>query len=321
MLECLDIINFQDCDNEAVTTIESYIDVNKTIMAHLANQDEHTAQKFQEKIRIVSMEKVLSDIQVAENDIQFNLSAEVMKFSPNWVFMSFEGGVKIINKEQSPLARIQITQIQFLPRTLSTFNIIIDDGKGSPVNVPISAANLNQVNLVKIDDYVTDSKSVKISADAGMFGTFTNADTTCYTCGGGSVGNISLHGIDPMGQPSGVYTGFFPTALLVCSTEDAICKAINNRSIKTKLQEAISYQVGVRIYDRFLLSPRQNDTTININKEAVKEYRDILQGKYVEVIHGNKKLTGIVKLITEDLNRGDYCIKCNATYTTSWAVV
>ena len=85
MLECLDIINFQDCDNEAVTTIESYIDVNKTIMAHLANQDEHTAQKFQEKIRIVSMEKVLSDIQVAENDIQFNLSAEVMKFSPNWV--------------------------------------------------------------------------------------------------------------------------------------------------------------------------------------------------------------------------------------------
>lgn len=322
MLECLDIINFQDCDNDAPITIESYIEVNKTIMAHLANEDEHTVENFQAKMLNVSKGKVLADIQVAETDLQFNHVAESMRFIPQWVFVSFQGGVRIINTEKSPLTRIQITQIQFLPRTEDTFNIIIDDGKGSPVTIPITNATLNSVNLVKVENYITDSKIVKISADNGLFGTFTNSDPTCYTCGGASSSNISLHGLADNGDPSGIYTGFFPTAILICSSEDVICKSLNNRAILAKLQEAISYQVGVRVYERFLLSPRQNDTTININKEAVKEYKDIIQGKYVEVINGKKgKVTGVVELITDDLNRGDFCIKCNSLTGTSWGVV
>lgn len=319
-MNCLDIIDFKPCDGSGGITIESYVEVNPIIFAHLANEQEKTGATYESKVLSVSKQKIWADISTAEADIAFNQVAESPKFIPNWNYVDAKGGVRILNSQPSPQTRIVITQIHYLPRDVQDFNITIDDGQGSPNTFPISGAVLNQVGILELE-YKSSSKQVKIYSNDGYFGVLTNGDQTCYTCNGGINGNISIHGLDQYQQNGNVMVGFYPVAYLTCDTENVICQSLKNAVIKARVQEAISYQVGLKVYERFLLSSRMNDTTTNIDKEAVETYKDILQAKYNEIVHGSKKIKGLIELITTDLNRGDFCIRCNAVHSTAWGVV
>lgn len=319
-MDCLDIIDFKPCTGSGGLTIESYVEVNPIIFAHLANEQEKSGANYSDKVLEVSKQKLWADISTAESNITFNAIAEAPRFIPNWSYINAMGGVRIINAQPSPQTRTVISQIHYLPRDVQDFTIIVDDGTGSPQSFPVTGATLNQVGYIDID-YKSASKIIKVYSLDGHFGILTNGDPTCYTCGGGVSGNISIHGINDQLQNSDVMVGFYPVCHLICDTENVVCQSLKNSVIKSRVQEAISYQVGLKVYERFLMSSRMNDTTTNIDKEAVTDYKDILQAKYNEIVHGSKKIKGLIELITNELNRGDFCIKCNAVHSTAWSVV
>ena len=83
-------------------------------------------------------------------------------------------------------------------------------------------------------------------------------------------------------------------------------------------------------YERLKLSTRFNDTTLNINKDAVEEYLNTLIGKYRELVFGFNFSTGIKRsnliplseLVSRNLrnNKNNICINCNAIFNLSTAI-
>jgi predicted transcriptional regulator len=90
--------------------------------------------------------------------------------------------------------------------------------------------------------------------------------------------------------------------------------------------KAIAYKVGEMAYNRLLVSPRLNDTTLNIDKDAASAYMNTLVGKYRELMFGTEKAYGnaathglrqLVAMTLREFN--DKCVVCTAQVTLATA--
>jgi hypothetical protein len=118
------------------------------------------------------------------------------------------------------------------------------------------------------------------------------------------------------GNPS-LPVGIIPTVYAACDMDAVLCSVVSR--YKPVFQKAIAYKVGEMAYNRLLISPRINDTTLNIDKDAAEKYLNTLVAKYRELVFGSEKAygnaatIGLKQLVSSTYrSMADKCVVCTS---------
>jgi len=331
MNDCLsNLLKFRNfCDtNYTGKYVNDFVDVNSTILANLANENELTGKQFGENLIVAGFENALSDLLSSNGDLVFSAAVEKLNYDGRFVGSqsSNNSGVILRNVTTSELSNIQIDGARLKPLFSGEFTIVLDDGIESEEFV---FAGENGVEANFQFDYKTKSKVVKILIKETElnFAQATMQKTTCSNCTGKRFNLVAqtIVNLQPNSEPSII----IPSAFLICDPTDLICVLVKNPLFKQVFLKAVALQVGINLYDRLSLSNRLNDTTININAEAVSMYHNTLVGKYQETMFGLNFASGVqrsnvrplVHLMKSSItNLKDICVNCNANLSTATAI-
>lgn len=331
MNNCLsNLLKFRDfCDtNYTGKYVNDFVDVNSTILANLANENELTGKQFGENLIQSGFENALSDLLSSNGDLVFSSAVEKLNYDGRFVGSQSanNSGVILRNVTTSELSNIQIDGARLKPLFDGNFTIVIDNGTEQE---EFEFVGQNGVETNFQFEYKTKAKVVKIFIKETNlnFAQATMNKTTCGSCSGKKFNIVAqtIIGLQPKSEPSII----IPSAFLICDPTDLICVLIKNPLFKQVFLKAVALQVGVALYDRLSLSNRLNDTTLNINSEAVSLYHNTLVGKYQETMFGLNFASGVqrsnvrplVHLMKSSItNLKDICVNCNANLSTATAV-
>jgi hypothetical protein len=328
MLTCLDILKIKDyCDpTETGPFVSDFVDVNNILFAHLADPDEQTGKAYALELLESAKAEIEADLLLSASDgysvknVVYHY-ANTCRFSDSYVAT---WGVSITNFYRSPNSVLNIPTINFKPEFTGSFNLVIDDGKTKTI-IPATATEKIE-NTIAVD-YKTTEKTVRIYAEDP---TLKFALQSCTTGGCGScaskrgifVSATGWNGSAVTSQPS----GFIPTAFISCNLDAVICNVIKN--YKPLIAKALAYKVGIDVYNRLLISPRMNDSTLNIDGDAARSYLNTLVAKYRELMfgsaqaYGNAATTGIISVIRQSFKTmNDPCVECRASMSTITATL
>lgn len=324
------LLKFRDfCDtNYTGKYVNDFVDVNSTILANLANENELTGKQFGENLIKSGFENALSDLLSSNGDLIFSAAVEKLNYDGRFVGSQSanNSGVILRNITNSELSVIQIDGARLKPLFDGNFTIVIDDG--------IEAKEFEFVGQNGIEanfqfEYKTKAKVVKIfiKQTALNFAQATMNKTTCGSCTGKKFNIIAQTIVNQ--QPKSEPSIIIPSAHLICDPTDLICVLIKNPLFKQVFLKSVALQVGVTLYDRLSLSNRLNDTTLNINSEAVSLYHNTLVAKYQETMFGLNYASGqarsnvrpLVQLMGLNIKgMKDICVNCNANLSTATAI-
>jgi hypothetical protein len=324
-MECLkDILKFRDnCDADYKGKfVNDFIEVNNTILANLANDNELTGKQYGQNLINSAIENVLSDLYTSTGNLVFTNSIEKLHYDGRFVGSTpiSNSGVIIRDVSSSELTVIQLESLRIKPLFDGDFTIVVDNGIESK---EFDFVAENGIETTFQIDYSTNKKVVKIFAkDTTLkFAQSTLNKTTCSGCSGKKF-NLTAQGLLNM-QPKADAPTLIPSAYLTCDASFIICTLLKNPLIKQVFLKAVSLSVGASLFDRLSLSNRLNDTTLNINSEAVALYHNTLVAKYQETMFGDKKnnVTSFTNMVKSNLKLSkDICVNCNSIISSSTAV-
>jgi len=292
------------------------------MLNHLANEDDMTGEDYATKLISGAISHVEGDVKLSASEgvsVQNSVYVFEKKCTYGDTLSSF--GVVLLNYFRSAYSSMVIPSLSFKAAFDGEFVIVLDDGK-APVTVTATAV-FNQEVTIDLT-YSTKQAQVKIYAQDAtkQFCVLECPKHLCSNCSAKVGTLLILKGYNRLATVS-TPVGFIPDAYVTCNADEVLCYGVNQN--KALFSKAIAYKVGVLAYTRLLLSPRMNDTTLNIDKDAAQTYLNTLEAKYRELMfgsakaYGNAATTGIVSVIRAALkNRNDRCVVCtSAMYSTS----
>jgi len=331
-MDCIkDIIKFRTFCETANNTnqlfVEDFVQVNQNLLANLANENELTGANYGANLINSALQNVVTDVLTASGNLVLEHKVIYSEFKGTFTNDQIaNGGLQIRNVKHNELTRVKITALKIKPFFDGEFTMVIDDGTKKEFNLIGENGIENKYDI----DYETGKSVVKIypKDETLLFAKITAQKTTCSSCSGkvyDLVNTPILNGI-----ATNVYSTVIAESYLYCSGENVICLALKNPQIKQLFVKALAFHVGIMFYERLKLSTRFNDTTLNINADAVDEYLNTLIGKYRELVFGinfasgvrNSNVIPLSELISRNLrnNHGNICINCNATFSRSTAI-
>lgn len=330
-MDCLkDLIKFRNhCDVDYKGKyVNDFIEVDNTILANLANENELTGKQYGQNLIDAATEKVLADLYTSTGNAVFSHSIEKLNYDGRFVGSTpiANSGVIIRDVTNSELTVIQLESVRIKPLFDGDFTIVVDNG------IESTEFDFVAVNGVEMDyklDYKTNKKTVKIFAkDTTLkFAQSILSKTTCSSCNGKKF-NLSAQSLFNM-QPKADPPSIIPIAYLSCDAENLICVILKNKTIKQIFLKALSLAIGVSLFDRLSLSNRLNDTTLNINSDAVSAYRNKLEVDYQETMFGVNYASGVnrsnimplTNIVKSNLKvSSDICVNCNSIISSSTAI-
>ena len=331
-MNCLEnIIKFrtfcETINNQNQLFVEDFVEVNEKLLANLANESELTGKKYGENLINSAVQNVTADIMTASGNVVLENKVIYSEFKGEFNNDQIaNGGVQIRNVKHNELTRIKITSLRIKPFFDGNFIVVIDDGNKTEFNLIAE----NGIEYKHDIDFESGSSIIKIypKDESLFFAKITASKTTCPSCSGKIYDLVNTPLLN--GTATNIYSTVIPESYLFCSGENLTCLAIKNPQIKQLFVKAIAFHVGIMFYERLKLSTRFNDTTLNINKDAVEEYLNTLIGKYRELVFGFNFSTGIKRsnliplseLVSRNLrnNKNNICINCNAIFNLSTAI-
>ena len=329
-MDCLqNIIAFKSyCDTTYKGRyVEDFVQVNSILLANLANESELSGKEYGDGIIDSATQSVLSDIYTSYGNTILENTVENLAFTGYFNALNLAGGgFSLRDLSGSTMTKMIIKSFKTKPLFDGNFTVMIDDGREIKSFDFIAQNNVEGIYSL---EYETPQKIVKmyVSDSSRIFSQITATHKTCGSCSGTKY-NLALQPLKN-GQPTNIYSTFIPEAFIVCDSSGFICKLLQNPVIKQALIKAIAIQCGISIYERLLLSPRMNDSTLNINKEAAELYLNTLVGKYQEFLFGTNFASGVSKAnnipLTELIKRNikafrDICVSCNSSFQTSTVI-
>jgi hypothetical protein len=326
MLSCLDLIKFKSLCKAGETGlfVEQFVDINTVMLAHLADESELTGKKYGAELIQAAIAELSADIMLA-NSNGYSINNIVYQYNNTCRFTETLSnfGITLTSYFRSTSGKLYVPSVQFKPELSGEFILIVDDGyELKEFQVTGTAGEINTAMI----EYSTTAKQVKIYAkDATLkFNMLSCQSGGCGSCAAKRGVQLQLQGYNRSGVTQQA-SGFIPTAYIACDMDAVICNVITR--YKDLFAKALAYKVGIMAYMRLLISPRLNDTTLNINEDNAKLYLNTLESKYRELIfgsaqaYGNAATTGIIKIIQQSWKTtNDGCVTCNSTITKSTAV-
>jgi len=326
-MECLkNLVKIKDtCDeNQVGPFVQDWVNLPSSILAHIASVDELSGALLGESILNSAINQVQSDISSGFANGNSIKSGNVFSLVHNSTFTNSyipNSGSYISNFYRSAFSKITINSITFKAQFEGAFILVLEDGIENKEFDMVAQAN---VPIIVPIEYSTRSKYVKIYAkDTTKNFALMSKNTACGSCSG------RKFYMEFKGYQNGLITttpiGFIPYAFIECDSDFIQCNAISNAMVKPLVGKAIAIKMGIIAYTRLLLSPRLNDSTVNINQEAVGQYLSDLENKYRETIfgsvqaYGHAQTKGVVDLISDSLKSlsNDDCIDCSSRIYTS----
>lgn len=328
-MNCLnDLIKIKEycADTYKGPKVSDYVDVPLILLAHLANDAESSGAKYGKNLIKSAAEELEADIMLSATD-GYSVRDIVYTYNNICTFTNTKAsglGSNIVSNYRSKFAEIVVTGINFKPAFDGDFTIVIDDG-----------INLYEVEAVAVKDtlcniafnYISSALQIKIYAkDTSLefYALNCNGNVTCGSCAAKKGILAVLYGYAPSGTTNSP-VGFNPLFYIQCNMDSILCTIINK--YQPLFAKALAYKVGIAVYTRLLLSPRLNDSTINIDKDAVTLYLSTLEGKYREIIHGSSQAygksasKGILDIIRNSFKLlNDPCITCSSAMFSSTAM-
>lgn len=328
MLSCLDLLKIKDyCSpGETGPFVGDFVDVNNVLFAHLADPDEQTGKTYALELLERSKSDVWADIMLSLSE-GYSVKGVVYHYANTCRFTdSYVNGwgMSMTNFYKSQNSNLKISQINYKGQFDGPFNIVIDDGVTQTI---VPATSVNGVEGSVAVDYTTTQKTVRIYAQDN---TLKFSLQSCNTGGCGScaskrgifISTTGWNGSAITSQPA----GFIPSAYITCNLDAVMCNVINN--YKPLIAKALAYKVGIDTYNRLLISPRMNDSTLNIDGDAARAYLNTLVAKYREVMfgsaqaYGNAATAGIISVIRQSFRTmSDPCLECRAQIGTITATL
>lgn len=324
-MTCLNLIKFKDyCDASASGPfVSDYVDVSTVFLSHLANDSEQSGREYANKLIEAAQQQVWSDILLSTSNgysvnstvYHYNNTCRFTETYTNW-------GIALTNFYRSSNSKIFVPSVRFKADFDGDFNIVIDDGIDIQI-FPATAIAKQEVSVLL--QYSTNQKQIKIYAEDSSlkFSMLTCSSGGCGSCAAKRGVYLQQQGWNRTSLNSQP-VGFIPTAYIACDMDALICSVVSRHS--SLFSKALAYQVGIMAYTRLLISPRLNDTTLNINAEAVTLYLNTLEAKYKELIWGSKPssgnaaTTGIIKIMQDSYrSMGDSCVVCSSQINTATA--
>ncbi len=328
-MKCFEnIIKFRNyCDTGYTGLfVESFVEINTVMLSHLANDNELTGKQYGQNLIDSAVQNVITDISTSAGTLTVNSVVEQLALRGNFNSLQLaNGGLVLRQNNNSLLSKIKVESVNVKPLFDGAFIMVLNDG----TEYEYPAIAVNGVEQTIQIDFETANKSIQIYAKdtTQLFAKIDVTKTTCGSCNGQKYNLVAQPLINK--TPSNIYSTVLPTAYLICDAENLICLALINPQIKAQVIKAIALQVGINFYNRFMLSNRFNDTTLNINKDAVETYHNTLVGMYQELMFGINYATGVaktnVKPLTEAiknnlLGQKDICLSCNTIIKSATAV-
>lgn len=327
-MKCLEgLIKIKDycAQKEAGPFVSDYVDVSSVFLSHLANDSEQSGKQYGQQLINGAIEQVWSDILLTSGgNWSINQSVYIYQNKCRFNDVYSNWGVAMTNYYRSTNSQIHITNIKFKPELDGNFIIVIEDaGSIKEYEVNGIAKTEGSISI----DYISNYKQVKIYAkDPGLkFSMLTCQSGGCGSCAAKNQGlKLQTQGFNRV-NISSQQSGFILEAFVACDMESAICSVVSR--YKSLFSKALAYKVGIMVYNRLLISPRLNDTTLNIDQEAVRVYLNTLEGKYRELVHGsaqaygNAPSIGLVKIMSQSFKSvNDECVVCDNQMGKSTAV-
>jgi hypothetical protein len=326
-MNCLDLVKLKDYCDASYTGpfVSDYVDVSNIMLAHLANDAEQTGKEFGESLINGAIEQVKADCLLSASQgykfqgivYHYNNTCKFTDTYTNW-------GTQLNSFYRSANSTINIGSITYKANFSGAFNIVIDDGSGTLVIHPAMAtAGMEVATPIT---YSTKQRLVRIYAEdpSLLFAMLSCQQGGCGSCASKRGIYISAQGwnrTSVTSQPS----GFSVQAFIACDEEALMCAIIGKYA--ALFQKAIAYQVGIRAYTRLLITPRLNDTTLNINEDNAKVYLNTLEAKYRELMfgsaqaYGNAATTGIIQVMRQSYKGlNDMCVVCDAQVNTATVI-
>jgi hypothetical protein len=326
-MNCLEgLIKIKDycAPNEAGPFISDFVDVSTVFLAHLANDSEQSGKSYGEQLINAATEQVWSDLLLtAGNGWSINQSVYHYENKCRFTDVYTNFGVTLTNFFKSTNSKLYVSEIKFKPEVTGDFIIVVDSGS-LLTKYPASGVAGQEGSI--LIDYVTDQKQIKIYAEDSTqkFAMLTCQSGGCGSCAAKRGVYLQAQGFNRV-SVSSQGSGFIPVAYVACDMDAAICSVVNR--YKGLFSKALAYKVGIMVYSRLLISPRLNDTTLNIDSEAVKMFLNTLEGKYRELVwgstpaYGNAATTGLVKIMQQTFkSMNDMCVICSSQISSSTAV-
>ncbi|WP_147474531.1 hypothetical protein [Chryseobacterium nematophagum] len=307
--------------------VEDFVQVNSILLSHLVNENELSGKDYGNFMIEAACQSVLSDLYTSYGNIVLENVVENLVFSGHFNTLSMAGGgFSLRDMSGSTMTKMVIKSLKIKPLFDGHFTVILDDGKELK---SFDFVAQNTVETTYVLDYETSSKILKVyvTDPSKEFSQINVTKKTCGSCSGVKY-NVVLQPLKNK-LPSNIYSTFIPDAFLLCDSSGFICKLLQSPVIKQAIIKAVAIQCGISVYERLLLSPRVNDSTMNINKQAAELYLNTLVGKYQEFVFGTNFASGISKAnnipLTELIKRNiknfkDICISCNSNYQTSTVI-
>jgi hypothetical protein len=325
-MNCLDIVKFKDYCNPNYTGsyVSNFVDVSNIMLAHLASDAEQTGAAYSNQLLEAAKEQVWSDILRSASD-GYSINSIVYNYVNHCKFTEVYSnwGSNLTNYFRSTNSQITVTTVTFKPELDGDFNLVLDDGKEKKI-YPVTGISKTETTVEV--SYTSSAKSVRIYCEdaSKKFAMLTCQNGGCGSCAAKRGIHLQLNGYNRSGATTQA-TGFIPAAYISCNMESVICSVVNK--YQSLFAKALGYQIGIMAYMRLLISPRMNDTTLNINEENAKLYLNTLEAKYKELMfgsvpaYGNAATVGIIKIMQQSFRTmNDSCVICGSQINTATAV-
>jgi hypothetical protein len=326
-MNCLELIKLKDYCDDSYTGpfVSDYVDVSNIMLAHLASDAEQTGQQYGLNLIKAAQEQVWADALLSASDgyqfqnivYHYNNTCKFTDTYTTW-------GTQLNNFYKSANSTINISSVTYKANFTGPFTMVFDDGSGTLVKHLANATA--GVEVATPVTFSTKQRMVRIYAeDASLpFAMLSCQQGGCGSCASKRGIYISAQGwnrTSVTSQPS----GFSVQAHIACDSEAIMCAVISKYA--SLFAKALAYKVGIMAYTRLLISPRLNDTTLNIDSQAASTYLNTLEAKYRELMfgsaqaYGNAATTGIIQVMRQSYKGlNDMCVVCNSQINTATAI-
>lgn len=322
--ELLNIRNYCEPNKEGLY-LDNFVDVPLSLLAQLANDSEQTGKKYGKNLIAGAVQELQADISLSVSD-GYSIKDVVYQYNSNCQFTNTYAsgfGISLTNFYKSNFAELVVPNIAYKPNFNGDFTLVITDG--TVTKTYVATAQQGVVNNLSVD-FKTKEKNVKIYAqDASLeFSVLNCTSTSCGSCAAKRGTYITVTGYNGSTNIS-TAAGFIPNVYIQCNMENIICAIVNK--YKQLFAKALAYKVAELVYTRLLISPRMNDSTLNIDQDNVKLYLNTITAKYRELIHGSKAAysqapaKGIIDIMRASYKTlNDPCISCASSVFSSTAL-
>jgi hypothetical protein len=326
-MNCLNgIVGIKDYCNPAPggTYVSEYVDVSNILFSHLASDDELTGKQYAEELIKGAEEQVWADANLAMSE-GYSIVGIAYHYNNTCRFIDTytNQGIMLTSFFRSANSLLNVSSVRTKSEVAGPFVLVIDDG--------LTLKEFNIVGTEKQEvvtniEYSTNQRFIRIypkdeNVKLALLSCPASGCGSCASKRGIFIQQTGWNRVASSSQASGIIANAF----ISCDLSGVICNVIAQH--KSLFQKAIAYKVGEMAYNRLLLSPRMNDSTLNIDHDAARVYLNTLVGKYRELVfgsaqaYGNAATKGIVQLMRMSMkNMNDACVICDAQIKSSTAI-